>query len=254
MRLVTSGLTIALIACLAACTATPTASLAPTESAEPTDPTSQGSSDSIEVTSIYYPVAVGNRWVYSIDYGSGSLVTDTEVMTAIHAEGDGARVSISRTFHWDDKSRPDVTDSVDYVFAADGSLTVPFQSIPSAESTIIVSSGTVAWPTPAEFDAGTTKTGRIEASVFTNGTTAKETVDFTISGGGVQDVTVPAGTFSARVLNQALVVSLPDLDVNGLALTAVAWLDESVGLVKTIVPDHNGATITQVLVSFTPGR
>lgn len=213
-------------------------------------------SASAAMQSIYYPVAEGNTWVYSIDYGTGSTITDTEVMSAVVADGDASRVTIDRTFHYEDGSHPDLKDSVDYLFHADGSLEVPFQSIPSDSGVVTIKSGTMVWPTVAEFEAGTARTGTIEASVD-NGTVTNETVDFTISGAGVDSVTVPAGSYpKARKLLQALVISLPDLGVSGIAINATTWLADGVGPVKTELPDMSGGsnTITQVLVSFTPGK
>lgn len=244
-----SALALAGLVLLAGCTAAE-----PAATNNPSLPPTDAPVSSVE--SIYYPVAEGNTWVYSIDYGNGTTVTDTEVMTAVVPEGDGARVTIERSFVWDDGSQPDLKDSVDYVFGSDGSLTVPFQSIPSAGgSTVTVQSGTMMWPTNDEFEAGTAKTGTIQATVETSGQTFAETVDFTITGAGLDDVTVPAGSYSARKLSQALVISLPDLGVSGLAVNAVTWLADGVGPVRTEVPDTigGGATIVQVLLSFTPG-
>lgn len=244
-----SALALAGLVLLAGCTAAE-----PDATNNPSLPPTDAPASSVE--SIYYPVAEGNTWVYSIDYGNGSTVTDTEVMAKVVPEGDGARVTIERTFVWDDGSQPDINDSVDYVFASDGSLTVPFQSIPAAGgSTVTVQSGTMTWPTNAEFEAGTAKTGTIQATVETSGQTFAETVDFSISGAGLEDVTVPAGSYSARKLAQALVISLPDLGVEGLTVNATTWLADGVGPVRTEVPDTigGGATIVQVLLSFTPG-
>ena len=249
MRL--AGIALASLVLLAGCTAT-----APSTTSDSSAPPTSAAPESA-IASIYYPVAEGNTWVYSIDYGTGSTVTDTEVMTKVVPDGDGGRVTIERTFVWDDGSQPDVVSTVDYVFAADGSLTVPFQSIPSAGgSTVTVQSGTMVWPTSAEFEAGTPKTGTIQATVETSGQTIAETVDFTISGAGTEDVTVPAGSYTARKLSPALVISLPDLGVSGLTVNATTWLAEGVGPVRTEVPDTmgSGATIVQVLKSFTPGR
>ena len=246
-----TGIALASLVLLAGCTAAPNAGPTSTATSEP------GAAPESAVESIYYPVAEGNTWVYSIDYGTGATVTDTEVMTSVVPEGDGARVTIERTFVWDDGSQPEITDSIDYVFAADGSLSVPFQSIPSAGgATVTVESGTMVWPSTAEFEAGTPKTGQIKATVVLDSATINETVDFTITGAGTEDVTVPAGSYSARKLAQSLVVSLPDLDVEGLTLNATTWLADGVGPVRTEVPDAmgGGATIVQVLLSFTAGR
>jgi len=245
-----TGLALASLILLAGCTA-----------AAPSDgPTTEpGATDAPAATveSVYYPVAEGNTWVYSIDYGDGMLVTDTEVVTAVVADAGGARVTIERTFVWDDGSQPDVVSTVDYVFGADGSISVPFQSIPSAGgATVTVESGTMTWPTADEFEAGTAKTGTITATVETSGSTFAETIDFAITGAGTEDVTVPAGSYTARKLVQQLVISLPDLGVSGLTVDATTWIAEGVGPVRTEVPDTmgGGTTIVQVLKSFTPGR
>lgn len=247
MRLLAAPLL--LVALLAGCTAaSPDATSDPT--AAPT-----AAADGVSIASAYYPVAQGNTWVYSIDYGSGVTVTDTEVMTKVVAEGDGVRATIERTFVWDDGSQPDVVSTVDYVFHPDGSLEVPFQSIPSAGGTVTVESGSLVWPTSAAFADGTPQTGTITATVDSNGQMIKETIDFTITGQGSEPVTVPAGSYTALKLAQNLVISLPDLGVSGLTVDAVTWLADGVGPVRTEVPDTlgSGTTIVQVLLSFTPG-
>ncbi len=251
MRL--AALAVVTVALLAGCTpAGPAATSDPTGATTGAPTGSAGAS----IASIYYPVGEGNTWVYSIDYGTGSTVTDTEVMTSVVPEGDGARVTIERTFVWDDGSQPQLVDTIDYVFAADGSLSVPFQSIPTAGgSTVTVKSGTMTWPSDAEFEAGTPQTGTIEATVVTSASTVNEVVDFSIAGAGLEDVTVPAGSYSARKLAQTLTISLPELGVEGLVINATTWLADGVGPVRTEVPDtlSGGATIVQVLKSFTQG-
>lgn len=252
-RTLVIGLAAALL--LAGCTA------APTTDGSTTAPTADApAADTFAELSVYYPVALGNTWVYSIDYGPGmSTFTDTEVMTKVTPEGDGARVTIERTFHDDSAGADtsgDIVSTVDYVFSADGSLTVPFQSIPSAGgSTVTVKSGAMAWPTVAEFESGTPRTGIIEATVDTPTGPIDETVAFTITGIGTEDVTVPFGTLWARKLQQNLLVSIPSFGINDLAIDAVTWLAEDVGPVRSEVPDTmgGGATIVQVLLSFTAG-
>jgi hypothetical protein len=243
---------------LAGCTASPVTS----DGSSSTAPTPDPSGNEFADLSVYYPVALGNTWVYSIDYGpDADTYTDTEVMTKVAPEGDGARATIERTFHNDadgTDTSGDIVSIVDYVFAADGSITVPFQSIPSAgDATITVRSGTMTWPNVAEFEAGTPKTGTIEATVqIPPGQPIDETVAFTITGGGTEDVTVPAGSYSARKLLQNLLISVPSFGLSNLGVDAVTWLVEDVGPVRSEVPDAlglGGPTIVQVLVSFTPG-
>ncbi|MEP6479226.1 MAG: hypothetical protein ABJB03_07535 [Rhodoglobus sp.] len=206
--------------------------------------------------SVYYPVGLGNTWVYSIDFGSaGGLVTDTEVMSKIVPDDGGQRVTIDRTFHYEDGSQADLVDSVDYIFMSDGSLSVPFQSVPTGAGVVTVKSGTMVWPTVAEFEAGTAKTGTIEASVAAGGATTDETVDFSIHGAGTESTTVTAGTYTARKLAQDLTISIPALGVSGIAISATTWLAEGVGPVRTEIPDIvGGGAIVQQLVSFSPGK
>jgi hypothetical protein len=205
----------------------------------------------------YYPVAQGNTWVYSTEYPAPiGTVTDTEVMSKIAKSGDDVRATIDRSFHYENGSSPDFTDSVDFVFHRDGSLTVPYQTLPSSNGTkITVKSGTMVWPSTAEFEAGTPKTGTIEASTTSGGQVIDERVDFSIVGAGTEAVTAPAGSYTARKLSQKLTISIPTLNVSGIEVDATSWLDKKVGLVKTEIPGLLGSgTITSVLTKFTPGK
>lgn len=254
MRIVGSALAaLIVVASLAACSSAPTTapSTAPTAAGSPA---ADAAPAEFADLSVYYPVAVGNTWVYSIDYGTGPVVTDTEVMSAVEPVANGASATIDRTFHWEDGSQPDLTDSVEYVFHDDGSLTLPFQSIPTGAGVVTVESGTIQWPSTAEFEAGTPKTGTIEASVDTGGTVTAEVIAFTVQGSGTESVSVPAGTYTARKLLQNLLISLPDLGVTDIPVDTVTWLAEDVGAVRAEVPDSAGGdSIVQQLVSFTPG-
>ena len=235
---------------LAACTAAPTA---PVDDAESPAPAADDFSD----VSSYYPVAEGNTWVYSLELPAPiGTVTETETMTKVVRDGDAVRATIERTFHYESGFTEDVVDSVDYVFHDDGSLEVPYQSLPdSSGSVVTVTSGTMVWPTDEEFEAGTVKTGTIEASVESSGQTIDQTVDFSIAGGGVESVTVKAGTFDARLLIQDLKVSIPSFSIDGLPISAKSWLAPGTGLVRTEVPGLLGSgSVVMELVKFTPAK
>jgi hypothetical protein len=217
-----------------------------------TQSATQETTDFSDISS-YYPVAVGNTWEYSMTLPDPlGTVTETETMTdVVRVDDDSVRATIERTFHYENGSVDDVTDSVDYVFHSDGSLEVPYQSLPDTSGTVVtVKSGTMVWPTDEEFEAGTEKTGTIEASA--NG--VDQTVDFAISGGGVETVKVPAGSFDARLLNQKLTISIPSLSIDGLPISAKSWLAPGTGLVKTEIPGLLGTgSVSLVLEKFTPG-
>jgi hypothetical protein len=205
----------------------------------------------------YFPVRLGNTWVYSTDFGGAmGVVTDTEKMTKIVPSGTDLRVTFSRSFHYENASHADFDSPVDYVFHQDGSLSVPYQSIPTGGAQVTVKGdGSMLWPSVAEFEAGTPKTGTIEVSAAVNGTTTEETVDFAIAGAGTESVTVPAGTYSARKLSQKLTVAIPSLGVTGIEVDATTWLAKGVGNVRTEVPGLLGTqAIVAQLVKFTPGK
>ena len=225
--------------------------------AGPTNSADAGGDDAVSaVASGYYPVAEGNVWIYTMTYAEPiGIVTETETMTSVKPDGaGGAEATIRREFHYENGSTPDFSDEVTYLFHADGSIEVPFQSIPNADATevITVNSGTMLWPSDDEFAAGTVKTGEISVSVESGGQTFDELVTFEVFGAGEESVTVPFGTVTARKLTQNLSVSIPSFDVT-VPINATSWLQADVGLVRTEIPDlFGGATITVELVSFTP--
>lgn len=248
-RVVASLSAVAVLGIVVGCAASPPADdqARPSESSEGADAV---------VLNGYYPVAEGNVWVYTMTYADPvGIVTETETMTSVKPDGDGgAEATIHREFHYENGSLTDFSDDVTYLFHADGSIEVPFQSIPNADKTqvVTVNSGTMRWPSDAEFSAGTVKTGEISVSIEAGGQTFDELVTFEVFGAGEESVTVPFGTVTARKLMQNLIVSIPSFDVE-VPVNATSWLQADVGLVRTEIPDVFGGTpITVELVSFTP--
>ena len=242
-RIATSLLVLAVVGAITGCAAAPTPSGPAVERA-------------FAVNSGYFPVAVGNTWVYTAAYAEPvGIVTETETIVSVLPDAaGGAEVDIQRDFHYENGSRPDFSDLVAYQFHDDGSVELPFQWIPRADSTseITPSGGRFVWPSDSDFAAGTATTGQITLLVEANGEGYDETVSFEILGAGEESVTVPFGTFTARKLVQNLTVAVPSLGVE-VPITATSWFQADVGLVRTEIPDaFGGPTITVELVSFTP--
>lgn len=250
-RSLSAGVALAALALLVGCTTGPT-----TDSSTSAPPPGAGGGE-YENISPYYPVALGNTWTYRMNYPDPvGVITETEEMTAVTPEGDDVRVTIERSFHYENGSSPDFSDSVEYIFHADGSLSVPYQSIPdNSGADVEIHDGELVWPTTAEFEAGTPKTGVINLTVTAGGASFDQVINFTITGQGVESVTVPAGTYEARKLLQSMRVSIPSAGVNDLPIDATVWLAEGVGQVKSEVPDllGSGSPITVELLEFTPG-
>lgn len=252
-RSLSAGVALAALALLAACTAGPVTDPGSTATSEPT--TDAGGD--YENISPYYPVGLGNTWTYRMNYPDPvGIITETETMTAVTPEGTDVRVTIERSFHYENGSSPDFTDSVDYLFHADGSLSVPYQSIPDNSGALVeIHDGELLWPTTAEFEAGTPKTGVINLTVTADGTPFDQSISFTITGQGVESVTVPAGTYDARKLLQSMLISIPSAGLENLPIDATVWLAEGVGQVRSEVPDllGSGTPIVVELIQFTPG-
>lgn len=251
-RASTALTSLALLALLAGC-----ASSSPTP-ADDRDDESAETSETTEstVANGYYPVAEGNVWVYTMTYPEPiGIVTETETMTSVVEDADGgATATITREFHYENGSYSDFSDEVTYLFNADGSIEVPYQTIPSGDTgaVVTVTGGSMVWPSDDEFEAGTVKTGEVTATVETGGQTFNQVITFEISGAGEEEVSVPFGDVTARKLVQALTVTITDFDIT-VPITATSWLQADVGLVRTEIPDVvDGAPIVVELVSFTP--
>lgn len=246
------GVGIAALALLVGCTAGPTA-----DPSSAPDPTASAGGGEFENISPYYPVALGNTWTYRMTNPDPvGIVIQTEEMTSVTPEGDDVRVTIERSFHYENGSSPDFSDSVEYIFHADGSLSVPYQSLPdNSGAQVEIKDGQMVWPSTAEFEAGTPKTGVINITVTVAGSAFDEVINFEITGQGVESVTVPAGTFEARKLLQSMRVTIPSAGMTDLPIDATVWLAEGVGQVRSEVPDllGSGSPIVVELMEFTPG-
>lgn len=251
-RSLSAGVALAALALLAGCTAGPTA-----DSTSAPEPSATAGAGEYENISPYYPVALGNTWVYRMTNPEPvGVVIETEKMTAVTPDGDDVRVTIERSFHYENGSSPDFTDSVDYIFHADGSLSVPYQSLPDTSGAQVeIENGEMVWPTTAEFEAGTPKTGTINVTVTVDGSAFEQVITFSITGQGVESVTVPAGTFEARKLLQAMRVTIPSAGMTDLPIDSTVWLAEGIGQVRSEVPDllGSGSPIVVELMEFTPG-
>lgn len=245
-----SATALLLAAALAACSP-----VAPVK--EGTDAPDSSSSGAVAADfSPYYPVAEGNEWEYTATYPDPvGVVTYTETMTKVEKDGDDVRATIARSFHYENGMNPDFDQDVEYVFHADGSLTVPYQSLPDTSGAqVTVKSGELVWPSTEEFEAATPKTGTIELTSEAAGVSLELSAAFTITGAGVESVTVKAGDFDARKLAQVIEISVPTLSTESFEVSTTTWLAEGTGMVRTEIPGLFGAGATVVeLVKFTPG-
>ena len=254
MRPVIRTSVLSLTALLLAATVAACSAPAPVKDA-PDAPDSSSATGDLSDFSPYYPLAEGNAWEYTATYPDPvGVVTYTETMTKVEQDGDEVRATIARSFHYENGMNPDFEQDVEYVFHEDGSLTVPYQSLPDTSGAkVTVKSGELVWPSTAEFEAATPKTGTIELTSEAAGVSLDLSAAFTITGAGVESVTVKAGDFEARKLAQSIEISVPSLSEETFTVDTTTWLAEGTGMVRTEIPGLFGAGATTVeLVTFTP--
>jgi hypothetical protein len=220
-------------------------------------PSSSGSTPSSSA-SAYFPVKLGNTWLYRTNYGNASLgvVMETQRITSVQPVPDGQRVTITRSFHYVNGRVGDFRSTAIYVYHRDGSLTVPYQSgLTNQGTTVVVKSGSIVWPSPSQLSTGTPRTGTVQLAIQTGGRTVDASLSFTVQGVGTAMVTVPAGSYRARVLNETLQETVSSV-ATPLGIHSQIWTTTGVGLVKSTTNASaltGGSTISTVLMKFTAG-
>lgn len=186
-----------------------------------------GSTSGQGVGTPLFPVAVGNTWTYTFS-ASTERGTEVEKVTAVTPVSGGNRVTLQLTPHI--AGLPSNSTSLIYIFHSDGSITVPFQQVGSSEVT--VKSGSIVWPSQAELTSGQPEHSKLVVAIHTSTLSTTVTANITVKGEGTQSVTVPAGTYSATVVNESIAEK-----VEGVAVSTVVktWLAPGVGPVKSEV-------------------
>ncbi len=212
----------------------PSPELSPAPSAASAPPSAENAAG----TNKYFPVAVGNTWVYDLQDATGtSTLTDT--ISAVIRDGADVIATIDRTIDHADTATADETTSVDFVFHDDGSVSEPFSYL------VAGAPGTLEWPSTADFEAGAPSTGSFAVGAGS--------VVFSILGQGNESITVPLGTFECRRLVQNLLLS--GSGVSDVPWAPSYWLSPGVGIVRAEIPDYifGGPAAVFELLSFTPG-
>lgn len=176
----------------------------------------------------YLPVAAGNTWVYAVTTPLGSL-TQTETMSTVAADGDTLKVTMTRTFDYTGEWREDDSDSVEYVFHPDGSVSVPHDSEPDWSTT--VTSGDIRWPSSTDLWTGEEVTGVAEVTMTNGRSEFDARVQYTFAGAGEEEVSVPFGTVTARKLTFWRWLYGPTID--SIPIHGASWFAQGIGLVRT---------------------
>ncbi len=208
-----------------------------------------GSASTVSSASLPFPTTTGDTWTYSDTNGT----TSENKIASVTQVSSGQQVLMDTTF----KDNGTTTSShYSYIFEPNGQITLPFSEFDSAGSGVSVKlvSGDLYWPSAAELASGQAHHSTLTIEFTVDGKTQTVTTHVTATGGGTQSVTVPAGTYSATVVNM---LETEKFDGISLDTEIKTWLANGVGPVQTeilsIDGSTQGVTSKQELTSFVKG-
>ena len=215
--------------------------------------TGSASQSSVVVSSgaLPFPTTVGDTW----DYSNSNGTTSENKITSATQVAAGLQVAMAVAFK-DNGTTSHTT--YDYIVQPNGQISLPTDEFTSAMSSSGVSvkilSGGVYWPTAAALSSGQPVHSTLVMEFTMSGTTEKITENITSTGMGTQTVTVPAGTYTATVVN---VAESADFDGYNTTIDDKTWLAAGIGPVQSELLSVDGGktdlTNKQVLTSFVKG-
>ena len=213
--------------------------------------TSSASQSSVVVGSgaLPFPTTVGDTWSYRNSNGTSS-VNKIAAATQVSA---GQQVTMATTFTDNGNS---THESYEYIVEPNGQIALPTsQFAPStAGVTFKVISGGIYWPSAAQLASGQPVHTTLTMEFTVAGQTQKITEHITSQGEGTQSVTIPAGTYSASVVNVTESASIMGYNTT---IDDRTWLATGVGPVQSELIDISGGKTSlsnkEELTSFVKG-
>ncbi len=214
---------------------------------------SGGSTSVVSASSVPFPIAVGNTWKYTDTNNAVLGGKSVDRIAAVKPVSGGQEVTMDSAITTLDTT----THSKGYfIFHSDGSISYPFSQFNAGHSQTKVTllSGNIIWPPASAIDSGQVSHDTLKIAFIVNGVKKEVTAHITVKGDGTQSVTVPAGSYTATVVDMT-----ESEKVEGIAVSSEikTWLANGVGPVKSEVIIHEGGHNTvadeNVLTSFTKG-
>lgn len=213
--------------------------------------TSSASQSSVVVggDALPFPTTVGDSWTYNNTNGTTSqnkIAAATPVSSGQQVTMDTAFTDNGTTTH----------DSYEYIVEPNGEISLPTSQFApsSAGITFKVISGGIFWPSAAQLASGQPVHTTLTMEFTVAGKTQTITEHITSQGQGTQSVTVPAGTYSASVVQ---VQESADIEGYSTTLDDKTWFATGIGPVQSELIDVSGGKTSldnkEELVSFTKG-
>jgi hypothetical protein len=196
-----------------------------------------------------FPTTVGDTWKYSNSNGT----TSENQITANSQVASGQQVTMATTFN---DNGTTTHGTYDYIVEPNGQIALPTSQFApsSAGVTIKVVSGGIYWPSAAQLASGQPVHTTLTMEFTIAGKTETIVEHITSQGEGTQSVTVPAGTYSASVVN---VQEAGTIDGYNATIDDKTWLAAGVGPVQSELISVDGGktnlTSKEELTSFVKG-
>jgi hypothetical protein len=202
--------------------------------------------------SLPFPTTVGDTWAYSNSPGGTTSKNEITSSTQVAA---GQLVAMTSAFT---DNGTTTHSTYDYIVQPNGQISLPTSqftsSMSSSGASVKILSGGIYWPTAAEVSGGQPVHSTLVMEITIAGKVEKITEHITSTGEGTATVTVPAGTYSASVVN---VVESADFMGFNTTIDDKSWLAPGVGPVQSELLTGTGGnaklTNKEVLTSFTKG-
>jgi hypothetical protein len=213
--------------------------------------TGSASQSSVVVASgaLPFPDTVGDTWKYNNTNGT----TSENKIGAVTPVSAGQQVTMDTTFIDNGTS---THASYEYIVEPNGEIALPTSQFAPSESgvTMKVLSGGIYWPSAAQLASGQPVHTTLSMEITVAGKTQTITEHITSQGQGTQSVTVPAGTYSASVVN---VQEAATIDGYNTTLDDKTWFASGVGPVQSelidIAAGKTSIDSKEELVSFVKG-
>jgi hypothetical protein len=213
---------------------------------------SGGSTSVVSSASLPFPIAAGNTWVYKTTEATLSTTGKvTDKVLSITPVSGGQQVTMSNT---DDIAGSSNTSQAVYVFHSDGSISYPLSQLNSPSASVTIVSGGLLWPSASAIASGKAYHSTLKIQFTTNGTKAVVTSHLTVQGGGTATVSVPAGNYTATIVNMTMASTVEGIPVT---IEVKTWMANGVGPVQSEAisseAGHSTVVSKQQLISFTKG-
>jgi hypothetical protein len=190
----------------------------------------------VTAASLPFPTATGDTWIYKNTNGT----TSENKIASVTQVSSGQQVLMDTAFT---DGGTTTRSHYAYVVQPNGQITLPFSQFGSSGSSggfsVKLISGSLFWPSAAQLASGQPYHSTLTLAYTIAGKKEQVTMHTTATGDGTQSVTVPAGTYSATVVNM---LESEKFDGLNISTDVKTWLASGIGPVQSELVNVDGTT------------